>query len=609
MTDKRERHVILLLVGFLAAAGAIAVAVGTRATAYELSIYAATPLPFWIGVAIAMVAALLVGLAAAPRTTRRRLALGLATLAGLAVVTLPLLRGYYFHGAGDALSYLGWTRMMEDGRLNPANFMYPGIQSIAVFVATVTGMTLRRSLMLVVPVTVAVYVLFTGLTVARVAKHSRSLAIGTFAALLLLPINNVHTFLFPYPTSTAIFFTPFALYLLVGHLQSPDTLVRVGGREFLSPFGVLLVLAGVAAILLHPQAGSNVLLIVAAGFALQIAARVIGRIDADGIIAGHRSLAAQTLVIGAFFALWTPRFERATGTAAALVENLLTGAGPSEELVSQAVSLSLAGSGLLDLFLKLFLVSALFSLLAGVVMLALVTGRLNPRFPDRNALLAYFTAGFVPVAVLFTIFFIGSGTRQPFRYFGFMMVFVTIIAAVAISDGLLGRLRIAPENRTAALSIFFVALLVPQAAIMFQSPYMLQPSDHVPEQRMDGYEATFEVRDPNVTFAGVRGGPRRYVDAHFGTAYGEFTPSGEHFPGKRDQIPFGVFGTNTSEYFNECRYVPMDSADERREVDLYDGFRYSAEDFRSFRTDGEISKVMSNGDYELYFVSGSDCAA
>jgi len=376
-SQRRRRQLAALLVGYFTYTVGLLVAAAAQPTGYEISIYRATPVLFWLGSAIALLAAIAVGLRASATTLRSRLAMLLGALVGITVAILPIIRDYYYNGSGDALSYLGWTRLIAEGELNPANFLYPGINPIAVVLTRVTGLPPRRTLQLVVPVFMTMYVLFTALCVTRLAVRSKGAAVGMFFALLFLPINNIHTYIFPYPTTAAIYFTPFALYLLLRYVGERETLATVRGYDVVTPLGVLLILAGIAAILIHPQSGSNILLLIAAGFGLQLLGALYGRYRETDRLADHRSLAPQTAVVGLFFLLWIPRFDRATGTVSAVVNGLLYGANPGDEISTVSTSLSTLGSGIGELFVKIFLVSAVLSAVAGVVMFLAAAGRLD----------------------------------------------------------------------------------------------------------------------------------------------------------------------------------------------------------------------------------------
>jgi hypothetical protein len=140
---------VALTVGFLGLAGGAYGAVSDPATGYELSVYKATPLTFWVGVGVALLAGLVVawfGATAAGRTVGCVLGGGAVS----AVLALPLLRGYYFLGHADAMTHFGWVKDIAAGGLTPDELLYPGIHTLAVFVGQSAGLPLRRALLLVV---------------------------------------------------------------------------------------------------------------------------------------------------------------------------------------------------------------------------------------------------------------------------------------------------------------------------------------------------------------------------------------------------------------------------------------------------------------------------
>lgn len=606
--SRRRRLTAALAVGYLALAVGVVAVLADQSTGWELSIYRATPLAFWAGVLLAVAAAAAVALTAPARSVPSRLAIVLGPLAVVAVVALPLLRGYYFFGAGDALSYLGWARLIDRGQLNPLEFLYPGIQTTAIFLSEATGLPLRRTLMTIPALFVIVYVSFVALVVRRIATGRHALAAGAFAALLLLPVNNIHTYLIPYPTSAAIFFAPLVLYCLFRYVTDGGSLLDVGDRSLATPFGALLALTGIATVLYHPQVGANLVAILVAVLLLQALARRSDRWVGDTAVASHRHVAVPAAIVGGFFLLWAPRFDRATGTMAGIVTGLVGGGPTGDEIGARGSSLTELGGGLVELGLRLFTVSAVLSLVAGVVMLAAVARLLDDR-SDRSALLTYLTVAAVPIFGLFALFFAASVSEQAFRYLGFLMMLVTIVAGVAYADGLPTSLSLPSSVNVAVTVILVLALLTPQLAMVFMSPHIYQPSSQVTETRIEGYETAFEHRDSDVWFTGIRGGPRRYVDAHYGTSGNDTTPTGAVFEGKEEAIPFAVWGSNMTEFYSRCRYVAVDDSDYQREVGMYDELRYGAEGFNDLETNSEIHRVQSNGDFRLYVVApeGSTC--
>ncbi|MFC7189060.1 hypothetical protein ACFQL7_03810 [Halocatena marina] len=107
--DRRVWERPLLIVGFLSLAGAIMVAYNNPTTGYELSMYTATPIAVWAAVGAALIMALCVAFVS-PISSYRFLALVLAACSVFAVISLPLIRGYYFYGTADPLTHIGLAK-------------------------------------------------------------------------------------------------------------------------------------------------------------------------------------------------------------------------------------------------------------------------------------------------------------------------------------------------------------------------------------------------------------------------------------------------------------------------------------------------------------------
>jgi hypothetical protein len=586
---------LALAFGYLAFATATVAAWLDPGRRYELDVYASTPTTFWAGLGLAVILALFV--AYNPAVTRgvRRGALVLLGASVLAVAALPLLRNYYFWGPGDSLSHLGFARLLAENRLSPFGFLYPGIHSTAVFVTRVLGVDLPRAMLFVVVVFTALFVAFVPLCVRQITDSRWALVTGTVAGALLLPINNVSVFLEPYPTSQAIFFVPLVLYLAFRYLELPDS----GFPRATSGVGVLLGFTSITVVLLHPQQAGSVLLLFGAIVAVQWLFR---RWDRDHPISRQRPFYAPLAVATGAFLLWAPRFDRFHGALGGLIEGLLGAEPPGDEVIRRADSLQILGGSVPELFVKLFGVSLLLSVVAGFVVLASWLGRMDDP-SHRGTRLRYLSVGLALLSGTFLVFFVGSVSVLPYRYLGAAMVVVTVIAAVGLADGV--PLSIPwPSWRTMRLVavVAFTGLLAVQVAHLHSSPYVFQPSNQVTQTSMHGYERSFETRDPSVEYAGIRGGPRRYVDAVFGTTFTDRTPDGRLFEGKEEGIPDRVFGRNVSTYYDSDRYVPVTDRDLAQEVTLYEGFRYPLSGFRDLRTTPGVHRVRSNGDFRLYYV-------
>lgn len=580
--------------GFVALLVGVLAAYRTPATEYELSLYAATPTTYWVGLAVALVASLAVAFGATTSWRTRAGAYLLSVTSLSTLVLLPRLRGYYYFGGGDSMTHLGWTRDIVAGRLDPTTFLYPGIHTTTVFVSRVVGVGFGTAQLYVTLAYVLLFVLFVALSVRLLGAAAWAPTVGLFAGLLVLPNNNVSVHVMAHPITQSLLLVPLVVYLVVRYVIQPDRAVDelpVG-----TPVGILLGLVIVALVFVHPQGALTVVAILGTIVVVQLLAR---RLRRPTRLDAHHPLYVPTLVGFVTFALWTPRYERVRGTAVGVVDNLVSGSVTADEIAQRSSSLADLGGSIVELFVVLFLVSAVFSLLAGLLVLGWLGGALDDRYRDRNGLLTYVIVSLVPLSVAFGVFFAASVTTQHFRFAGFLMVPITILGAVAISDGA-GRLRRRFSGRSVrvGLVVVFLLMLALPLATVHSSPIIYQPSDGTTEMRLDGIETTVAVMNRSIPFAGVRFGPRRLVDAIYGT---ERDPDLEGL--RRDSaIPGPVFGTNLTRHYDSPRYVPVSDATYDREVTLYEGLRYSADGFEQLRYSPAVSRVYANGGYRLYLL-------
>ncbi|MFC6756236.1 hypothetical protein ACFQER_05445 [Halomicroarcula sp. GCM10025894] len=246
-----------LVVGYLALLIGTLAAYESPATGYELSVYAATPTLYWVSVAVALTVSLGVALTHIESPPLRDTALLLGGLSVLTVVVLPAIRGYYHYGSGDSLSHAGWTQDILAGRLEPVEMLYPGIHTMTIFARKLLGVQVGQAQIVVLAAFVAVFFLFTARCVSFLGENRYTVPVGVFAALLLLPNNNVSVHLMAHPITQSLLLSPLVLYLTLRYVsQSDDTPPR---RPIATPVGVALVVASLALILVHPQGALSVL--------------------------------------------------------------------------------------------------------------------------------------------------------------------------------------------------------------------------------------------------------------------------------------------------------------------------------------------------------------
>ncbi|GAA0230374.1 hypothetical protein ACFFQF_13930 [Haladaptatus pallidirubidus] len=593
VTHRLEKSALVL--GFLALTAGVLVAHESPARAYELSIYRGTPALFWVGIGFALLTGVAVAVSAPD--WYRSLALALGGMSVLSVASLPVIRGYHFYGAGDSLTHLGWARDIVLGTMEPYELLYPGTHTVAVVISELTGLPLRRALLVMVSAFVLVFLLFVPLSARVIADDDRAVTFAALAGFLLLPINAISVFAMPHPTSQAIMFLPFVIFLLAKYVTATD-----GSRLPLlgSSAGTLLALASIAIVFVHPQQAANAILL----FGGVVVVQFVYRLFRNGhAIARHRTLYGQTVFLALAFLAWTPLHERSGGTVTALITSLFENPAAATDTTNAAASLSQLGGSIRLLFMKLFLVGVLFSLFAGIFMLGGLLDRV--RGTDASAFSKYVAVGMIPLTVLFGAFFAASLGQFHFRILGFMMVPVTILGGIALARGVDALETRVPNDGPVAMFAggLFAFLLVLSLLTVFHSPYMYQASGHVSESQMTGYETAFDNRGDAV-FTGLRSPGERYSDGILGyeesreaswrgqAIYGsDLNATGENFTARR-----------LATAFEEPRYLPVTDSAKQREIDVFGGLRFPREGFRTLDSHSGVSRVQSGGGFDLYYI-------
>ena len=597
-TDSRP----LLAVGFGLLAAAVAVAYNTPATGYELSIYGSTPLFFWVGTAGALLISVLVVFSRLDGPAQS-LGLVLGGLSMFTVVSTPIIRGYHYMGTTDSLSHLGTTKDINAGAFDLVASRYPAVHTLGSMVTDITGSTVEHSLLVVVVVFMLCFFLFIPLVVRTLTNDSRLAYIGMFAGLLLLPLNHISPSTYIHPTSQALMYIPVLLFLFI--------LVYKGNTR---AYSVLFMLVSTMFVMLHLQQAANLVVFFGTIALLQVAhSSFSGRLPS----VGRKPVYSVVFVFGLLFWLWVQRVEAFWSAVAATIVVPFTDTTPAETTATRSVSLEAVGGSLPEVFVKLFSVQLLFSVLAAILMAAVVLRvagfpllgsfqeALTRNSPTERTLLAYVTGGFVAVFAVFGVYLVGGISDQYFRHIGTIMVLVTILATIAVGRAMLALGR-RTSGRTARVCtvVLLVVVLAASFPVVFSSPYFYSPSDQVTEQQMSGYETTFENQASGMVFSEVRSSTSRYGNAIQGRSIPEeaYYPEDSDEPGAPDHFADQALRTA----YDQETYLPVTEADRTRDPVLWQGFRFSHDDFRYLDAEPGINKVQSNGGYDLYLVQPSD---
>ena len=579
-----------LAVGFLALTGAVTVAHVTPADGYELSLYAATPTTVWILLGVSFCLSLAVALATTA-TWSRRLSLCLGGGSAIAFVGLPVLRGYHFISGGDALTHLGWARVIQNGTFSPIDLRYPGLHTVSVLFSTLLGIDLMHAMMLVLIVLFGLFFLFVALSTGLIFESRYSVTVGAFSAFLLLPITTLSTFMTPHPMSQAILFSALVVYCLLKYID--------GQQASLSSIGVLLALLSIAVVLYHPQLAAHLLVVFVGICAVQFLSRRFGVLNP---ITTHRSIYGQTAVLTAAFLVWIANngllIDVIRFHLLSTLEYFVGGSGSAGDAInSQSDSIAQIGGSVVEIVLKLLGPSLVFGVLATLLVGWAVVendGRL-PR--ETKGMVQYFVVALVGLSGLFAIYFFGSSEKMYFRVFGLILLFITIMGATAIAYGMASLSKTRWTTVVHSIAVFgFGVLLVVSLVAVFPSPYIYGTSPHVTEQAMDGHETAFDRGKDDVPYIGIRSGPNRYADA----TNDQFERV-EHYKGiSGPKIEEGI----SQQYENE-RYFVIKQRDLDRELIAFKELRYTETQLNSIESQPGVNRVQTSGEFEVYYVRGT----
>lgn len=592
-------HTVLLGVGNIAFIVAVFAAHSNPATGYEVDILQATPRLFWAGIGVALLSALFV-LAFARTRVQWLSACGLLFLSGVAVPALPLLRGYYFYGQADALNHLGWVKSLSGGTLSFFDLVYPASHVFSAVIATLGNVTPERGMLIAAFVLACSFVAFTTLAIWTVLPNRTAVTIALVSGLLFLPVNHVafetqfHTY------SLTTFFFPFVLFLVLKHVTSTDDDPTLDNR--LSSTDIGFAFGGTAIVFLHPQVAVNVIVFLGSLTVVQFVAR---RRYSGTPLARTKPVYGQFLFLMVVFLAWNVQFENMLRLGTSLANELygaFFGTAQTGQIVAErADSAEGAGTNILTLFVRIFLVQAVYVLAAAGVVGLRAFGRLQTDRSETRIVVDVLSVTGIALVVFFLAHFVGDISGYFFRHVGFGVTIATVVATVGfyrIASALEERdMSLYPVLKIAAI-VLAAVVLMHSLVVFYTSPYVMLPTSHVSEQQLEGYETTFEYAPEGVAFGGVRAGPERYHTATVSDTGGGHSwphPSAQEMRSLRTNL-------NHDRSTRGFYYFFMTETDRKRELVAYNGYRYDRGAFESVPQQEGVSRIFTNGEVEAYQV-------
>lgn len=547
-------------VSWAAIAGAIFIAVTNPPQGYELSIYSSTPDLYWILISIAGILGVYLMLSG-PQTTPI-LAYCILPAAVLSVVSLPILRGYYFHGLEDPMTHLGWTIDVLSGDVPEDVMLYPALHHLAAVCSLVTGLPARISLLLLVVLMIGIWLICVPALVGRLVPGLSGRQSGVIAACFLLPLNPINVFARVHPTSQAIFLSPLViLFVYLVWIRS------ISSREGIVVISTLLV----GLTLLHPLLSLGLAGLF--GIAALVDPRLSGPRPRNSSIFWAASVG--TFIFTSVSIYLNQRFVKAVSTTIAAIM-----IGSSGETANERQS-SLAG---LDVELTNFLLR-----LGGKYLLIIpfgLAGLLALYRKRSSSFLTHLVAAGIPFAMGLLAFLAAGEANIWGRFLGLLMVPATIVVGVGLAYLSSGERRwVRASTGTLVAATLAMAMIT-----AFLGPFLLLPNHQVTESSAEGARTILEY-DEDSEWMHVRFSINRYEHGIFGVENGPYSLRAEPHT---DRIPDHFNHQSLSE-FNESKRILLVGGVEDREVGLYNGFRYNRSDFAYLATSPDVNRIYSGG--------------
>jgi hypothetical protein len=131
--------------------------------------------------------------------------------------------------------------------------------------------------------------------------------------------------------------------------------------------------------------------------------------------------------------------------------------------------------------------------------------------------------------------------------------------------------------------------------VVFPSPYISLTTNGVSEQMADGYDTGFQYDNNDARWTSLRSNSHRYEDALNADVLNYDSPSNQNFTDRE-----------LTSYAGRPYYLALTQFDYEKEVIAYDGARYNASGFEAVEQSSGVSRVMSNGEFTLYYVDSEN---
>lgn len=574
---------VIAIIGLLSFCASLMLAYLNPATGYELSIYNAMPMVYWILIFVSLICGIVIILISIYyKNLNNYWGLGflILLLTRLLILYTPFIRGYFTYN-GDNITHIGTIKdILTSGHIQISDF-YPITHILIANILYVSNLPIMFT-NYATGIMSIFYILFLYVLSKKISNSDIFQKFTLIAAGLVI-FNAYEVFLMP--NGWSILYLPLVVYILFLEKKSSILLLLIllGMYPFFHPLSsIVLILILIVCIIIKQYMWGK-------------------RIHLTSLLTNKYSLLTIYLIIISIF--WILSFKMFHNNIINLYNAIIdnSAVNPYSEMSDTLSKLNVHGFGLVWLALKLYghdFIYMFLSLL--IVPLIFIKKIKNINYVNLYILLIItFATGLLYIGYQFNIA-PGLANIGAVRFLRYMTLFCPLLVSYLAYYLYLQKSRF--------ILLFIMALLLASIISFFSlypSPITINPNPQITQEDIKEMSWLLSFKDTSIENAIILNEPYRYSDLILGasqtTARGDMVLYPPYVPNH-----FNYPNSTLGAYFKHNVYVALTNEDAIVYLTVWKSIgRFTVDDFNKFNNDNTVNIIYSNKLNNIYYVTGT----
>ncbi|MBA7618391.1 hypothetical protein ES703_25717 [subsurface metagenome] len=602
---------VLAIIAFIFMSLALyTIAITPPATGYELNIYKAYPLHFWVFLIGSIACGICILLRQAFRDEKSNWWLAgflVIIFSNLIILTLPIFRGYATYGREDALSHLGFMEdILVTGHIGTRN-LYPMIHILGVSLLDIVGLS-KGAVAVFIPALFSTAYMLGVYLLASVISRNRGQALLVTAFVAPFLYADIQTEL--HPSFSSLFMLPLLLYLYHRREKSSSNKVQ---------WTMLVLILAFHIVFHHPEAALFAVVVFLSFGLSSILYRLVTNYKKTGLPKTtwlNRDYGTLSIIMFVVFFTWYSSYSLIQGTFRATWDWLVHQIGYStyQFYTAELAIVERSPFYIVELLFYRHGAVLLYFLVSSIAIIFIWKWSLS-RKKETDATI--FTYGILTMVASLSIPFFWFAYFEPMyitRGARFLIPMATILNGLVVYELVSAKsfFRFGKEKfpSMGKIIIGFTALLIIGASIVgtfnaYRSPHIHLWNEQVTRYEIEGTSWLIERQDGQTPIQSFLVKIPRFEGLHLGSEQSSTAII------DREYIPrhFGYdINESAAETFDSPgRYLVTAEIDRKFPLILREEFRdyyYTEDDFVRLSSDATVRKIYANGEFEVWRVYG-----